>query len=43
MYPFRAFRMASRVQKIVGKLKKFYGKLPSPPMDPFTLFVWEIL
>ncbi len=35
--------MSSRVQKIVGKLKHFYGKLPSPPSDPFTLFVWEIL
>ena len=28
---------------IVGALQKFYGALPSPPRDPFTLFVWEVL
>jgi endonuclease-3 len=35
--------MASRVSLIVGKLKKFYGALPAPPSDAFTLFVTEIL
>jgi endonuclease III len=35
--------MASRCDRLVAKLKKFYGKLPAPPSDPFTLFVWEIL
>lgn len=35
--------MASRIDRLVEKLKKFYGKLPAPPPDPFTLFVWEIL
>jgi len=28
---------------IVDRLLKFYGRLPSPPSDPFTLFVWEVL
>jgi endonuclease-3 len=28
---------------VVGALEKFYGALPAPPRDPFTLFVWEIL
>jgi endonuclease III len=27
----------------VATLKAFYGPLPSPPRDPFTLFVWEVL
>jgi endonuclease III len=35
--------MASRAGRLVAKLKKFYGNLPAPPLDPFTLFVWEIL
>jgi endonuclease III len=25
------------------RLRKFYGLLPSPPSDPFVLFVWEVL
>ena len=24
-------------------LERFYGPLPSPPRDPFALFVWEVL
>ena len=24
-------------------LQRFYGALPPPPRDPFTLFVWEVL
>jgi endonuclease III len=28
---------------IVDRLQKFYGRLPAPPSDPFTLFVWEVL
>jgi len=35
--------MASRADRFVAKLKKFYGTLPAPPSDAFTLFVWEIL
>ena len=35
--------MSSRIDRLVAKLKKFYGALPPPPADPFTLFVWEIL
>lgn len=28
---------------LVDRLQKFYGAQPSPPRDPFTLFVWEVL
>jgi endonuclease-3 len=28
---------------LVDRLKSFYGALPAPPEDPFTLFVWEVL
>jgi endonuclease-3 len=28
---------------LVNALQKFYGALPPPPRDPFTLFVWEVL
>ena len=28
---------------LVGALRKFYGTLPTPPADPFQLFVWEVL
>jgi endonuclease-3 len=33
----------SRLQTLLNALQKFYGLLPSPPHDPFTLFVWEVL
>jgi endonuclease III len=33
----------SRLETLVDRLQKFYGALPSPPSDPFTLFVWEIM
>jgi endonuclease III len=33
----------SRLEDLVGALQKFYGALPKPPRDPFTLFVWEVL
>jgi len=33
----------SRLDGLVDALQGFYGKLPSPPRDPFTLFVWEVL
>jgi endonuclease III len=33
----------SRLQTIVARLQKFYGALPTPPSDPFILFVWEVL
>lgn len=29
--------------RIIARLRKFYGKLPAPPADPFALFVWQIL
>jgi endonuclease III len=35
--------MSSRLERIVGELKAFYGALASPPSDAFTLFVSEIL
>ena len=28
---------------MLNALQKFYGVLPPPPRDPFTLFVWEVL
>jgi len=28
---------------LIDALRKFYGALPRPPHDPFTLFVWEVL
>jgi endonuclease III len=28
---------------VIDALKAFYGPLPLPPRDPFTLFVWEVL
>src|SRR5581483_329637 len=31
------------LEAIVASLKRFYGPLPSPPRDPFALFVWEVL
>jgi hypothetical protein len=33
----------SRLDVLVGELARFYGRLPAPPADPFTLFVWEVL
>jgi endonuclease-3 len=33
----------SRLETILARLRKFYGALPSPPSDPFILFVWEVL
>lgn len=31
------------VEAAVDRLRAFYGVLPAPPRDPFTLFVWEVL
>jgi endonuclease III len=33
----------SRLETLIDALKLFYGQLPSPPRDPFGLFVWEVL
>ena len=33
----------SKLETILAALRKFYGVLPPPPRDPFTLFVWEVL
>ena len=33
----------SRLETLVDALRTFYGALPSPPRDPFGLFVWEVL
>ena len=33
----------SRIDGIIVRLQRFYGKLPSPPTEPFMLFVWEML
>ena len=33
----------SRLEGLLARLRTFYGALPAPPADPFTLFVWEVL
>jgi endonuclease III len=33
----------SRLEGLIDALQRFYGTLPPPPNDPFTLFVWEVL
>ena len=33
----------SRLDGLLDALQRFYGALPQPPRDPFTLFVWEAL
>ena len=33
----------SRLEGLLQALQSFYGALPTPPRDPFTLFVWEVL
>ena len=33
----------TRLETLIARLQKFYGALPSPPADPFILFVWEVL
>jgi endonuclease-3 len=33
----------SRLENLLNALRSFYGPLPTPPRDPFTLFVWEVL
>ena len=32
-----------RLDDHLTALQRFYGVLPLPPRDPFTLFVWEVL
>jgi endonuclease-3 len=34
---------APTLQTILTRLNRFYGALPAPPRDPFTLFVFEAL
>ena len=33
----------SKLETLIAALQEFYGVLPTPPRDPFTLFVWEAL
>ncbi len=33
----------SRLERLLGELRHFYGLLPSPPSNAFQLFVWEVL
>jgi endonuclease-3 len=33
----------SKLETLIAALQEFYGALPLPPRDPFTLFVWEAL
>jgi endonuclease-3 len=35
--------VASRIEQLLAKLQTFYGRLPTPPRDPFTIFIWEVL
>jgi endonuclease-3 len=35
--------LVSRLEQLLNALHRFYGALPQPPHDPFTLFVWEVL
>ena len=31
------------LETVLASLQQFYGALPTPPRDPFALFVWEVL
>jgi len=33
----------SRLDRLVAALREFYGLLPAPPADAFTLLVWDVL
>ena len=33
----------SRLGRLLATLREFYGPLPEPPHDPFTLVVWDVL
>src|SRR4051812_6226490 len=33
----------SRLERLLGELKQFFGLLPAPPGGAFQLFVWEVL
>ena len=33
----------SRLERLVGELRQFYGLLPAPPSDGFRFFVWQVL
>jgi len=35
--------IVSRIERLLAKLQAFYGRLPAPPRDPFTVFVREVL
>jgi endonuclease III len=37
------FSPPARLPALLHTLEQFYGTLPSPPSDPFALFVWEVL
>lgn len=37
------FRAVTRLDDHLRRLERFYGALPTPPHDPFVLFVWEVL
>ena len=33
----------SRLERLIGRLRPFYGVLKPPPHEPFQLFVWEVM
>jgi endonuclease III len=39
----KSLEHVSRLEGLLSDLRRFYGLLPSPPRDPFALFVWEVL
>jgi len=43
--PDSALSPASKapLEPLIDRLRTFYGLLPSPPSDPFVLFIWEVL
>jgi endonuclease III-like uncharacterized protein len=42
-YPRDIAPVPSRLERLADELRKFYGLVPTPPADPFALFVWEVL
>lgn len=33
----------TRLRRLVAAMRRFYGRLPAPPDEAFTLFVWDVL
>ena len=35
--------MSLQIEVVIERLRRFYGRLPTPPAEPFAFFVWEVL